>query len=399
MRPTRHSQLSLLPEEFGEFDAVDLSAYQTAAESTDRLKKGGIGPPLLGLFGEAGSLLSALKKKQRDKASFNKYNDAVYEELGDCLWYFSLIASRSGLQLPVLAQRMFRDFEDWDEVDPSFGSFGDIQGRMDTEVSETEFNSRALALAGYVGDLINDYRIGALEGNRDKVSAHLVDVFKALVAAADAAGVALDEAARLNLKKIFSRWPHSAVYPARFDKAMPENERFPDILEFSISEEVIGSKACVVQRYSGEKIGDSLTDNKAEKDDYRFHDVFHLAFLTHLGWSPVLRALLKKKRKSQPGVDEDQDGARAILIEEGVATFIFGRGLELGLFKGIDQVDYDLLKFVQEFVKGYEVEQCELWQWERAILDGFRVFRSLVETRRGRVIADIVSHKLDFKEL
>lgn len=56
---------------------------------------------------------------------------------------------------------------------------------------------------------------------------------------------------------------------------------------------------------------------------YRFHDVFHLAYAAVLGWSPVLRALLKCKRKSHPWLDENQDGARAILIEEGISTFVF----------------------------------------------------------------------------
>jgi len=29
-------------------------------------------------------------------------------------------------------------------------------------------------------------------------------------------------------------------------------------------------------------VGDRLTDNKAEPDDYRFHDVFHMAYAVHL---------------------------------------------------------------------------------------------------------------------
>ena len=65
--------------------------------------------------------------------------------------------------------------------------------------------------------------------------------------------------------------------------------------------------------------------------------------------------LFHVKRKSVPELDENQDGARAILIEEGVSSFIFGRGLDRSLFENIG-VDYDLLKSIQEFVRGYEVE-------------------------------------------
>ena len=73
-----------------------------------------------------------------------------------------------------------------------------------------------------------------------------------------------------------------------------------------------GGKVYVIQQCNGINIGDRLTDNKTEEDDYRFHDVFHLAYAAILGWSPVTRSLFKVKRKSDPKTDETQDGARAI---------------------------------------------------------------------------------------
>ena len=74
----------------------------------------------------------------------------------------------------------------------------------------------------------------------------------------------------------------------------------------------------------------------------------------------MLRRQFKVKRKSDPEIDENEDGARASLIEEGVSTFIFSRGLERDLFENIESVDYDLLKSIQELIKGYEVERCSL---------------------------------------
>lgn len=134
-------------------------------------------------------------------------------------------------------------------------------------------------------------------------------------------------------------------------------------------------------------------------DDYRFHDVFHLAYAAILGWSPVLRALLKVKRKSNPKIDEAQDGARAILIEEGISTLIFHRAIRLNHFASIKALDYSLLKLIPEFVSGYEVEVCPLWQWEKAILDGYAVFRQLKLHRRGIVTADLKKRSISFKEL
>ena len=142
-----------------------------------------------------------------------------------------------------------------------------------------------------------------------------------------------------------------------------------------------------------------MTDNKLVPDDYRFHDVFHLAYAAILGWSPVTRALFKVKRKSDPKVDEDEDGARATLIEEGISTWIFNHAIRLDYFSGVDNLDFSLLKTVKEFVRGYEVEDRPYWQWEKAILDGYEVFRSLRVHRKGRVIADMTNHSITFEQL
>jgi hypothetical protein len=62
-------------------------------------------------------------------------------------------------------------------------------------------------------------------------------------------------------------------------------------------------KKYVRLRRNDVNIRDRLTDDKAEEDDYRFHDVFHLAHAAILGWSPVTRALFKVKRKSRQNLD------------------------------------------------------------------------------------------------
>jgi hypothetical protein len=166
-----------------------------------------------------------------------------------------------------------------------------------------------------------------------------------------------------------------------------------------MKEHAIGTKTYVLQKRNGVIIGDRVTDNKTEKDDYRFHDVFHVAYAVHLEWSPVLRALFKIKRKSRPELDENEDGARAVLLEEGIATLVFGRALERKLFAGLNHLDYDLLKLVQEMVRGYEAERFAAWQWERAILDGFAVFREITkpENRGGWIVADLDAHILTFE--
>jgi NTP pyrophosphatase (non-canonical NTP hydrolase) len=384
---------------------VTLNDYQLIAQRTDQNPQGGLEGlafPLLGLFGEVGTLLSALKKKQRDRESFVGYNEAVLEEFGDVLWYFANISSRAGLKLGALAQKIFRGLQDWDETESNpFKTFEDLQSRKQTPGStvSTAFELALISLAGKVGLLLNDFNQQRIAKNRDVLSAHLLDIFRALIEAADVAGISLAEAASLNVSKIHSRWPEQRTYPPLFDDGFDALEQFPRKITMHLFERKRGDKTYVIQQCNGLNVGSALTDNRMTDDDYRFHDVFHLAYAGILGWSPVLRALFKLKRKSQPKVDEAQDGARAILIEEGISTLIFHRAARLNHFESITSLDYSLLKLIPEFVSGYEVEACPLWQWEQAILEGFSVFRKLRAYRCGIVTADLTARTITFAEL
>ncbi len=77
-----------------------------------------------------------------------------------------------------------------------------------------------------------------------------------------------------------------------------------------------------------------MDDNAHEADGYRFHDVFHLAFMATFGWSPVIRALLKRKRKSNPAIDNVEDGARAIIIEEAISAMVYEHAKDHNFYEG-----------------------------------------------------------------
>ena len=82
------------------FAPLTIAQYAARAALTDQRSDGGsLAFPLLGLFGETGSLLSEVKKKQRDRASYRGYAGAVVEELGDVLWYLAAVTSRAGIAL------------------------------------------------------------------------------------------------------------------------------------------------------------------------------------------------------------------------------------------------------------------------------------------------------------
>ena len=385
---------------------VGLDEYQVFTTRTDRNERPGaegLGFVLLGLFGEVGSLLSALKKKQRDKDAFVAYHDEVIEELGDALWYFANAALRTDLPLSVIAQRAPATLDNWDYHGRSGAvTFADLQqttNAFEGPIASDAVEHRLLSLAGKVGGLLADWSSGRINTNRDVLSADLVEIFRALLAAADDAEVSLDEAAHRNIVKTLGRWPDEPDWGPLFDEAFPPEEQLPRRMTMIFRERNVGGRQYVIQQLNGVNIGSRLTDNRLEPDDYRFHDVFHLAFAAVLGWSPTLRALLKLKRKSRPEIDENEDGARASIIEEGISTWIFNHGVRNLDFRAATSLDYGLLKAIRELVRGYEVEARPLWQWERAVLEGFRIFRELRHHRGGAVTIDLERRAIEFEPL
>src|SRR5689334_17821521 len=94
-------------------DLLAVDRYQSLAAKADRTPNSPFAFHLLGLFGEAGSLLSVAKKKQRDATSYIGYTPHVVEELGDVLWYFAIVARRGGIKFSDIARNVARDLADW----------------------------------------------------------------------------------------------------------------------------------------------------------------------------------------------------------------------------------------------------------------------------------------------
>jgi NTP pyrophosphatase (non-canonical NTP hydrolase) len=381
------------------FRPLTIADYAAQALMTDQRSDGGsLSFPLLGLFGETGSLLSEVKKKQRDRASYIGYAEAVVEELGDVLWYLTTVAARGGLSPDAIMATGGRN----SALGQSPLTFAVLQPAVMPRPAEPSaaFEHTLLQLAGEVGILVADQEAGRL-ADRAILADRLAAITRTLIQASNEAGVTIEAAAVKNLAKIFDRWPRERVYPIPLDSEAEPEERLPRDLYIDIFERQVRGQTYVFQRCNGINIGDRLTDNAMRSDDYRFHDVFHFAYVAVLTWSPVIRALFRLKRKSAPKIDEAQDGARAILIEEGITTWIFGHGVNLNLFADMKPGDlpFDLLKHVRQFVAGYEVDRCPLWLWEEAILQGYAAFRFLREHRRGRLHIDMNNRRLSIEAL
>lgn len=373
---------------------LTLEDYQHYAQKTDQNQltgKANAEFPFLGLFGEAGTLLSALKKRQRDGDAYAHYRDAIQEEVGDVLWYLTNIASRAGLALKDLAQSAAGQ-------EPVV-SFVSLQSSHSATEDEVKFENCLLKLAAKIGELFSSLAANnfVLEGKM--LESHLSIIFESLVESANAAPVNLEKAAFENLKKTYDLWSPEKVPTPRFDTTFSVIERFPPKLQMDMFDVKGKYRPISHQHINGVSMGKQLSDNKQVQDGYRFHDIFHLAFAVVLGWSPTLRALLRNKRKSSDLIDNSEDGQRAGFLEEGLTALIFQHALSVNCYKGLSRVEYSLLKQIPYFVAEYEVRVCALWEWQKAILQGFAVFNEIEKAGRGSIIADFENRSLTFKPL
>jgi hypothetical protein len=388
---------------------LTLAQYAGAASETDRFANvpGGTSKLTFGFFGEVGGLLAALKKVNRDQL-LESETEVAGEEIGDALWYLVAMSVAQKVDPQQLGQHCLaslrKRFNECDHDGHGAVGFRQIDGIID--VHGNDLAPRRVELLSELARMSGEV-VG--HGTQDQLSlgdATRADQFGQLLAVLGLVCASfllkLEDVARDNLVKIHGRWPGSSrAYRGAFDNSFPEHERLPRILPIEFIERGQAGSTYVVQRFNGVHVGDRLTDNSNEADDYRFHDVFHLAYVAHLGWSPVIRSLLKLKRKSNAAVDENEDGARAMIIEEGIATWIFNHAKRRRFYEDVEpgKLDYGLLKQVHSMVSGYEVDSCPLWQWEQAILDGFRVFRELRESehRGGMVVVNMTDHTLTFQ--
>jgi hypothetical protein len=186
-------------------------------------------------------------------------------------------------------------------------------------------------------------------------------------------GLDLNQIAKDNLDKARTLFdPGDDTF---FDSEFPPEERLPRRAVFSFSVDPDGKTSILT--FEGKAIGAPIRDNAPVEDHYRFHDVFHLAFMAVLGWSPVMRDLLRRKRKSKPEIDENEDGARPRIMEEGISAIVFEVAEQHNEFREITSIPYSLLAMITRLVRKYEVGQRTRKQWQRAIFFGLQSLPSI----------------------
>lgn len=183
-----------------------------------------------------------------------------------------------------------------------------------------------------------------------------------------------------------------------YDRTFPIQERLPRHFDMTFEEVASFPEAQVRISFNDRQIGDIVTDNSYANDAYRFHDVFHLSYAAILGWSPCIRNMLRRKRKSTPKIDEVEDGARAIITEEAISLLIFNYAKRHNLFVESNTIDPVLLDTIETLVDDFEVRSRSREDWKNAIRQGYEVFRQLIECRGGTVHVDLINRQVKFAQ-
>lgn len=257
-----------------------------------------------------------------------------------------------------------------------------------------------LGLIGEIGSVASEHKKRLRDGQSyttfaEKFTKELGDVLWYISTLAGDMNIALEDVARKNLSWTQERWDDLKNFlPDKlYDEDFPEHERFPRELTVEFKQNKEGK---IGMFFDDKQIGDHLSDNAYDDDGYRFHDVFHLSFLAILGWSPVLRKLLNKKRKSVKSIDEVEDGARAGIIEEAISVMVYAHAKDHNFYDNIEVVDFDLLNTIKGMVRNLEVKNASTSLWEKAIIEGYEVYRSVKSKNGGKIYLNIDQRTIKF---
>lgn len=178
-----------------------------------------------------------------------------------------------------------------------------------------------------------------------------------------------------------------------FDSDCPKHEQIPRQFQIIMTEKIAGVKFIrgqVQSYYQDQLFGHPLTDNNDTNDGYRYHDIFHLSYLTVLGWSPVMRQFFNCQRK-----ESLEDGKDAQKMDEIISAFVFGAH-NPNLYSSQRSVPTFILKQIKDWTSSFEVRVCSEQDWEKAILVGYDAWNQIRKHRQGMIEGNLYRRSLNF---
>ncbi|MBA4087552.1 MAG: hypothetical protein C0491_07095 [Novosphingobium sp.] len=315
---------------------MEFSAYQRKAAETVQLdlsKANGRVELVLGLMAEVGSLAKAYRSLLRDDIPLESQRERLESDLGDILWYSSMVAQSVGINLGDVAKSNLKR----------------VTNRHRKVVKQ-------------------EYRPSFDQGY------HAEEVFPRRM---------LFRVCPANAESTFEA-PHVGFQIV---------DAFPYAFQ---GEPKLTANGKPIGFQLGDSIGDPVNDNSAKGDGYRFHDAVHVAFMAVLGWSPVMRELLHLKRKSNPKTDHFEDGARASDIEEALSAALKAFSATRNDFRSDADIDGDTRNLISLLTADLEVADVPLWLWTQAIRQGYDAMAGLIANGEGWLLADLNAQTLKF---
>ena len=256
-----------------------------------------------------------------------------------------------------------------------------------------------LGLIGEIGSIISELKKKLRDGKNytnyeEKLKEELGDLLWYLSTIASQNSLELDDIAHFNLKKTKDRYLENNKI-VDYDEGFPDEQKFPN--QFVVDFIEADKKLCILDIDSRKQIGSFLTDNSYIEDNYRYHDIFHFGYVAHLGWSPVVRSMLSKKRKENEKIDEIEDGARAQIIDELITLYVFNYARDHNFLKDITRIDTEILSTIKKFSSQIEIKTCSANQWEKAIINSYQIFNCLVKNKGGKVLVSKEKRKLFYQ--
>jgi len=272
--------------------------------------------------------------------------------------------------------------------------------------------------------LTDDLELGV---GKARASQELGDLLWYVARVSNALGFTLEEIAAANLIRVADMWGDGgqSLEQLREYDTGGEQERFPRHLKFRFEESRHEEGGRELQRVTihlveaepndfpegriqisedktrgftiGEPFGQDLTDNSRRDDGYRYHDAIHMAFMACLHWSATMRSLLGVKRKSDDEKDHNDDSARPIFLEEGLAAVLAALSVRRMNFEADANIDGDVLEAVAACSRDLEIAKVPGWAWRQAIVVGFKAMHDLEAHGGGYLIADLDGRTLRFE--
>lgn len=284
-----------------------------------------------------------------------------------------------------------------------FNEYQELAKGTDQRKNNSDELNRLIPLLGMIGEMgsvASEHKKRLRDGQsyttfNEKFKKELGDVLWYISTLAGDMGITLDDVARANLSWTEERWDdlNNFLPDKLYDEDFPETEKLPREFTVEFKEGTTGKTGMFID---GKPLGNELDDNAHEADGYRFHDVFHFSYMATFGWSPVIRKLLGKKRKSKSEIDNVEDGARAQIIEEAISAMVYEHAKDHNFYKDITVIDFDILNTIKGMVRNFETKNISSSLWEKAIIDGYAVYRELKSKNGGKIYLNLKTRTIKF---